>query len=120
MLTDDWPLIRKLKVRHIVTLMKSFRFDRLGKERLFKTVKLLVIDCRDCADEPRRLVEAIGVIRARYSGLNILVVDGQLDQDLVAEAFRHGARDYFKYPYPRKLLAERIDALCREPPHRRA
>jgi hypothetical protein len=115
-LTSDWPLVRRLLGKQVVTLIRSCAIERLARERLLETVEVLVIDGRDWADEPQRLVDAIGAIHSRRTRLAIMLVDGLIDQDMLVEAYRRGIRDFFRCPYPRELLSERLGALCRRPP----
>jgi hypothetical protein len=85
----------------------------LLKDRLLETAGLIAIDCSGQGSHAPHIVKAIGTIRSYHPTLIILLIDGALDQALIAQAFRHGVSDYFRWPYPPGLLAERIRALCR-------
>jgi DNA-binding NtrC family response regulator len=111
--SNDWVLIGRLKMRHVVTLVEKCSIRRLLRERILDSVRLLVLDCTNLEQEISSIIEGIGQLRSRYPELIIVLVEGPLDQAQVAVAFRQGAQDYFRSPYPPDLLVERIIALCR-------
>jgi hypothetical protein len=105
--SDDWPLIRELKARHLVTL--AGRSELLNGHPLLGTAQVLVLD----GDATGGFLPAL---RTSYPGLQVLLVSGGLDQGQVVLAFRQGVRDYFPDPYDVRLLAERVDHFCDSPP----
>jgi DNA-binding response OmpR family regulator len=112
LLSEDWALIRSLKVHHIVTLIESFDAARIVPDDLLQSVALIAIDCTGRTGELRQILRSIKSLRNRLPGVIIVLIDGQLDQTQVIRAFRAGIRDYFRSPYDARLLAERIGALC--------
>jgi DNA-binding response OmpR family regulator len=106
--SEDWELIRALKSDHIITLLESFDLVRLAKSPLLKSATLIVVDCGGQENEATRTLKAIKMICKRFQRPTVVLVDGQLDQWQVAQAFRMGVRDYFRSPYGARLLAERI------------
>ena len=114
--SEDWELIRALKSDHIITLLESFDLVRLVKSPLLKSATLIVVDCSGQEKEATRTLKAIKMICKRFQRPTAVLVDGQLDQLQVAQAFRTGVRDYFRSPYGARLLAERISTLCRYGP----
>ena len=112
LLSEDWALIRSLKVHHIVTLIESFDAARIVPDHLLQSVGLIAIDCTGRTGELRRILRSIKCLRNRLPGVIVVLIDGQLDQTQVIRAYRAGIRDYFRSPYDASLLAERIVALC--------
>ena len=49
-----------------------------------------------------------------YPDLCVVLVNGGLTQNEIAEAFEAGVRDYFSYQDNVLLLVERVQHLCRE------
>jgi DNA-binding NarL/FixJ family response regulator len=114
-LSEDWVLIRSLKVHHVVTLIESFDAARIVPDHLLESVALIAIDCTGRTGELRRILKSIKSLRNRLPGVIIVLIDGQLDQTQVIQAYRAGIRDYFRSPYDASLLAERIGTLCGSP-----
>lgn len=112
LLSQDWALIQSLKVHHIVTLIESFDAARIVPDHLLQSVALIAIDCTGRTRELRPILRSIKSLRNRLPEVIIVLIDGQLDQTQVIQAYRAGIRDYFRSPYDVKLLAERIGALC--------
>lgn len=96
-----------------MTLMGRYSVTRLIRARILDSVRLIVLDCTGLGDRIPRIIDGMGRLRSRYPRLIMVLVDGAIDQDQLVAAFRQGAHDYFRSPYPPQLLAERINALCR-------
>ena len=56
-------------------------------------------------------VEMIKRIVGRFPNIEIVLIDGNGDCELMARAFAYGARDAFRKPYKTDLLLERVLAL---------
>ncbi len=59
-------------------------------------------------------VEIIKTIKSRHPRIEILLVDGDGDREVIARAFEYGAKDAFRKPYKRALIVERVRALIRK------
>ncbi len=113
MVSNDWGLIQVLRSRHLVTLV-----DRVGlllASSILKTADLLTLDC---SGSEEITLTALPVLKKRFPGLRIVLVDGGLSQQQIAAAFQDGVNDYFSGPYEAQLLAERMDSLCGSPANR--
>ncbi len=58
-------------------------------------------------------MEQVRLVRNRFPGLPVILVNGGGDQELIVAAFACGVKDAFRKPYKRYLLAERANALLR-------
>ena len=111
--SGDWNLIQALKSDHVVTLIDSLEPARLGQEMALKSAALIVVDCSVRTGDALRIFEAIREMKKKFRKLEVLLVDGQLNQTEIIQAHKMGARDFFPCRYEARLLAEKIAALCR-------
>lgn len=58
-------------------------------------------------------IEVIKIVITKFPDTEIILVDGNGDQELIAQAFAFGVKDAFRRPYKRDLIAERVNALLR-------
>jgi len=58
-------------------------------------------------------LQRIEAIRANFTKLRIIIVDGGDVQEIVIRSFVSGIDDYFKKPVDSSLLAERAKALLK-------
>lgn len=58
-------------------------------------------------------IEMIKIGKMKFPDIEIILVDGDGDQELIAQAFAVGVKDAFRRPYRSDLIAERADALLR-------
>ena len=58
-------------------------------------------------------IEIIKRLKSRYPRMQIIIVDGDGNREVVAQAFHYGATDAFRKPYNSALLVERVRALLR-------
>lgn len=58
-------------------------------------------------------VESIKNVKTLYPDIEIVLVDGEGDRNMMAKAFKYGARDAFRKPYKIGLLLSRIKALLK-------
>ena len=52
-------------------------------------------------------------ILIQYPQIQIVLIDGSGDQELLAGAFTYGVKDAFRKPYKRDLVVERIFAILK-------
>lgn len=105
--TDDWKLIRRLRADYVVSVLREA--DEIHRRPLLQSVDLLVLDCSGNAGIAETMP---GNLRRCFPHLCLLLVDGGLSQQRIARAFQQGVKDYFAFPYDRRLLVGRIAALC--------
>ncbi|MCG3158136.1 MAG: hypothetical protein DKINENOH_04777 [bacterium] len=58
-------------------------------------------------------IEIIKIVKTKFPFTEIILVDGNGDQELIAQAFAFGVKDAFRRPYRNDLIAERADGLLR-------
>ena len=104
--SNDWPLIQRLKAKHQVTVVERVRL--LSRNSILAKVDVLVLDCSESCGLGLRLLP---FLKKFFPKLRIVLVDGGLTQQQIAAAFSQGAQDYFSEPYDLALLAERAEAL---------
>ncbi len=56
-------------------------------------------------------LKIIKKIKTDFPEMTILLIDGNGDSELTAEAFSCGVRDAFRKPYKGSLIAERVNAI---------
>lgn len=56
-------------------------------------------------------IEVIKIVKTKFPGTEIILVDGDGDQELIAQAFAFGVKDAFRKPFRYSLLTERAVAL---------
>lgn len=78
-------------------------------ERAAVEVLLLEIESADDSE-----VAFIKKIKNKFPEIEIIVIDGNGNRDLIAKAFAMGARDAFPKPYDSALVVERVKALLRQ------
>ncbi|MBV6506427.1 MAG: hypothetical protein ILNGONEN_02004 [Syntrophorhabdaceae bacterium] len=58
-------------------------------------------------------IEVIKIVKTRFPDTEIILVDGNGDQELIAHAFAFGVKDAFRKPYKTSLIVERANAFMR-------
>lgn len=58
-------------------------------------------------------IEVIKIVKTSFPDTEIILIDGNGDQELIAQAFVFGVKDAFREPYQRSLIVERGNALFR-------
>lgn len=58
-------------------------------------------------------IEVIKSVKKKFPETEIILVDGDGDQELIAQAFAYGAKDSFRKPCKGILIVERAKALLR-------
>lgn len=58
-------------------------------------------------------IEVIKIAKTKFLSTEIILVDGDGDQELIAQAFALGVKDAFRKPYKMSLIVERSNALLR-------
>jgi DNA-binding NtrC family response regulator len=105
-LMRDANLLSRLSADHVIT-MAAASTALLGMP-VMATVDALVLDA---ATARIGLGGVVAEIHQRHPNLPVVLVDGELDQLELAEAFQCGIADYFAAPWNVALLAERIEVL---------
>lgn len=104
----DRRLIGGLKSHGLVVTAVE-EVSAVDRQFWLENAKLLVLDCSGCAG---KVLGMLPGLTARFPALNILLIDGRLEQAQIAGAFQRGIKDYFRDPYDVPLLVERIVHLC--------
>ena len=108
--SNNWSLIESLKRGNQVTIIEPLGL-LYHSEVILSTVSVLILDC---GEGSRIGIEALRVVRGIYPDLCVVLVNGGLTQNEIAEAFEAGVRDYFSYQDNVLLLVERVQHLCRQ------
>lgn len=58
-------------------------------------------------------IEVIQTVKKKFPDTEVILVDGNSDQELIAQAFAFGVKDAFRRPYKTSLIVERVKALLR-------
>ena len=108
--SNNWSLIESLKRGNQVTIIEPLGL-LYHSSIILSTVSVLVLDC---AEGSRIGIEALRVVRRIYPDLCVVLVNGGLTQNEIAEAFEAGVRDYFSYKDSVVMLVERVRYLCHQ------
>ena len=108
--SNNWSLIESLKRGNQVTIIEPLGL-LYHSAVILSTVSVLILDC---GEGSRMGIEALRVVRGIYPDLCVVLVNGGLTQNEIAEAFEVGVRDYFSYQDNVLLLVERVQHLCRQ------
>jgi len=95
-------------LQHIAVVVKNPENSQIESIMAKRTVDLVLFEI---AKERSADVELIKRIKHQFSDTIIIVVDGDADREVIAQAFAYGAKDAFRKPYNRALMVERIQAL---------
>lgn len=119
-ISNDCRLIIRLKAKHKLTLVQQTRSLLAEQEGSpsgggwLGSLRVLVLDCTKtgCRALTRRdfngIIRFLRFLRQTHPKLCVILVEGDLDQARIAEAYQEGIRDYFATPYDSELLADRI------------
>lgn len=61
-------------------------------------------------------IEVIKIVKTKFPDTEIILVDGNGDQELLAQAFANGIKDAFRRPYRNAMISERAYVLLRTNP----
>ena len=64
-------------------------------------------------NENRSEIEIIKNVKSQHPDIEIILIDGERDRDVLAKAFKYGAKDAFRKPYKCALIVERVNVLLR-------
>ena len=64
-----------------------------------------------------RELERLREVHRLNPGIAVIVIDHGHNRHAVIETFKSGAKDFFKQPYNRHLLAERVEAILSAKQH---
>jgi DNA-binding response OmpR family regulator len=106
-LSQDRTLLTRLTADHLVTVATSA--NMLVGRPMMASVDALVLDA---ASVRSGLGGVVATLRERHPDLAIVLVDGELAQLELADAFHRGIDDYFAAPWSVSLLAERVEVLA--------
>lgn len=56
-------------------------------------------------------IEVIKIVKTKFPDTEIILVDGNGDQELIAQAFAFGVKDAFRKPYRTDLITERVKSF---------
>lgn len=76
-----------------------------------KKVDLILIEI---LNNTFRELELIKNIKHQFPNIPIVLINGNGNRDIIAEAFELGVKDAFRIPYKRTLIVERVNALLGE------
>ncbi len=107
--SNNWSLIEPLKRENQVTVIESLGL--LYSNSILATASVLVLDC---GDHPDAGIGAVRGLKMIYPDLRVVLVNGGMAPNEIAEAFREGATDYFSHHSNPDLVLERIEYLCRQ------
>ena len=104
----DTKLVTELqKIAAVVT-----NLDNSNVESFIENTQVDLI-LLEIFNKKRSEIEMIKTIKNRYPRVEIILINGEGNQDLIAKAFKYGARDAFRKPYKIALIVERVNAILR-------
>jgi len=109
---DDEDL--DIGLQNYAVVFKNPDNNRLETISSEKKIDLILLEL---LDEHPAETEVIKKIKARHPHLEIIVIAGASDSEMLAKAFECGAKDAFRKPYKTALIVERIAALLYHQEH---
>ena len=105
-LSGDKELYKALQ--NIAVVMKSSENSQVESIMTKRPVELAIIEI---SQEHPAEVDLIKRMKKQFPNTIIIVIDGDQDREVIAQAFSYGAKDAFRKPYKRALIVERVQAL---------
>lgn len=59
-------------------------------------------------------VSIIRRVKNKYPAIEFILINGNGNRNIIANAFAFGAKDFFKKPFNRPLLIEKVKAIIKE------
>lgn len=105
---SNHSLIDHLSQNHVVTLSKMPLNKAIQEESVLDKADVLFIEHSNIEGDVHTCLKGVQFM---YPQVTIILLNGKLTQDQIAEAFRAGAADYFPEPHHLELLMERVQYL---------
>ena len=107
----DTKLVTELqKIAAVVTNLDNSNVESFIENTQVDLILLEILN------ERHSEIEMTKTIKSRYPRVEIILINGEGNQDLIAKAFKYGARDAFRKPYKIALIVERVNAILKEKP----
>ena len=106
-LARDSPLHKLLRKIADVIVFRECEAMRSADE--LQASDLIIMEFSN--DNAERELERLRDVHRLNPAIAIIVIDQGGSRNAVIETFKSGAKDYFKQPYDRNLLAERAEAM---------
>ena len=104
----DTKLVTELKkIAAVVTNLDNSNVESFIENTQVDLILLEILN------ERHSEIEMTKTIKSRYPRVEIILINGEGNQDLIAKAFKYGARDAFRKPYKIALIVERVNAILR-------
>ncbi len=105
-IAQDKTLSKILTSKADVSLLRDI--SQLEKTVRERNISLVVVEL---SRYWKKDLSAVHSLKASLPHILIVIVNGGGSQETVIQSFRSGGVDFFKKPYNKKLLAERVEAL---------
>jgi len=107
-LAHDKTLLKTLTSKADVTLLlDTGKLEKTVKDR---NITLVIVELSGSWQKDLSVIRSLKV---KFPDIIIVIVNGGGSQETVIQSFRSGGVDFFKKPYNKKLLAERVEALIK-------
>ncbi|MDR4497544.1 MAG: hypothetical protein MRK02_06425 [Candidatus Scalindua sp.] len=106
---SDDKLICELQ-KNVFTLTNTDN-NRIESILMERKVDLILIEISHGSDSE---VEIIKKIKSLYPGVQIILINGNGDRELIARAYAYGAKDAFRMTYKTPLIVEMVKAIVRK------
>jgi len=93
-------------------VLKNLDNSQLGTILTNQNVDLILLEIQN--DNPAE-IELIEDIKSQFPDIEIILIDGNGDREVIGQAFVHGVKDAFRKPYKSALIAERLNELFAYP-----
>lgn len=95
-------------LQNIAVVVKSPENTQVESMMATRPVDLVIFEV---PKENPAEVELIKHLKQQFPDTVIIVVDGNADRKVIAQAFSYRAKDAFRKPYNRALIVERVEAI---------
>ena len=88
-------------------VVRCHRYEELLQVLKEKSVHVILLEIDSQGDG----LEVLRRLKEWYPPIPVLALGGDEPTEMIAQAFKLGARDFFKIPYHRELVVERARAI---------
>ena len=108
-LAQDKTLAKMLTPKADVSLLRDI--SQLETTVRESNIALVVVEL---SKSWKNDLAAVHSLKTSFPHVLVVIVNGGGSKETVIQSFRSGGVDFFKKPYNKKLLAERVDALTKK------
>ncbi len=108
LISRDEQLLSEIKlIAHVYKNAESHKIETILKKT---RVDLLLLEL---LKNNRSGIEIVKKIKKEFPMIQVVLINGNGNRDVIAEGFNDGIKDAFRVPYNRDLIVERINTILK-------